>query len=51
MATALARPSIDNLPQPVSCGIIDGLSNVEAKVKSTVISATENYHDFMLFVL
>ena len=51
MSTALARFNINNLSQPVSGGIVDSLSNIEPKIKPTVISSTKNSNNLVLLML
>ena len=50
MSTTLTRSNINNLSQPISGSIIDSLSNIKPKIKSTMIGTTKNSNNFMLFV-
>jgi hypothetical protein len=47
----LARFNLNDLPEPVYSGIVDSLSDIEAKVKATVIAASKDDHKLVLFML
>lgn len=51
MSAALARFSVDDLPEPIVRPVVDSLSDVEAEVKASVVCASEHDHDLTLFVL
>lgn len=49
--TAVARFDLHDLSKPIDCGIVDGFSDVETKVKPAVVRPSKNSNDTMLLML
>ena len=42
---------IEDLPKPIYSAIVDGFSDIEAKIEATVVGASEDKNKLSLFVL